>query len=227
MIRKILLSTFLSCSLINANDFEDFQEFDNIEPKIKENKYLTKYNQVVTDFNYELYSYTIIPLLEMYDLLPEDIKKVVKNFFSNVNKPYSIINNILQDKSEMANKELKIFLINSTIGFFGFNDIAEEQYGLKDSIENLKTTADYYEIPQGTYFVLPIVGPTTIRNSILDLLETQIKSNIYSLKENINQGFIILNDLNNNKDSIMSLKMLKTNQNKNEIIKKIYLNKGN
>jgi len=230
MYKKLLLTIGMFNTVMFANnvdsDFEEFEEFEIIKEKDEyENEYIKKYNEWMTEFNYNLYSYTLIPLIETYEKLPEGIKKVVDNFLTNVTKPYSIINNILQDNPDGANKELRIFLINSTVGVLGINDIAEEQFGLKDNIETIKTTANKYELPHGYYLVLPIIGPTTIRNFMLDQIQMSYVNDMYGFNVETNKSFIMLNGFNKSRSGIKNLKLLDKNHNKHEIIKRIYLNK--
>tara|TARA_B100001057_G_C22827356_1_gene941957 strand:+ start:1044 stop:1661 length:618 start_codon:yes stop_codon:yes gene_type:complete len=105
------------------------------------------------------------PLAKGYNKLPSPIKSSTSNFTSNIGTLLSIPNNILQGNFKQLGHSVGSFAINTTVGIFGFLNPAEK-IGLKPHKEDVGQTLGSYGIGPGCYFVLPILGPTTARDSL-------------------------------------------------------------
>ena len=105
------------------------------------------------------------PIAKGYSRLPKPIKTGTSNFTSNISNLLSIPNSILQGNFKEFGNSVGSVFINSTIGIFGFLNPAEK-LGLNPSKEDVGQTLGKYGIGQGCYYVLPILGPTTLRDSI-------------------------------------------------------------
>ena len=227
--RKQLLATLLITTSITANDFNDFNDFNEFEKveKIQKNKsWLIEYNEWMTGINYEIYSTLFIPLINMYEKVPVEIRDSIDNMLNNVLKPTSILNNFLQLKGEETLNETKIFVVNTSLGLFGVFDVAEENFKLEDTIETFRETANKYNIPKGEYIVLPIIGSTTIRDSILDLMEYQYNKEIFpNVDVNKVQNVFVVDSFNKQKENIKQIKIIKdlSNEDKNKYIKNKYI----
>ena len=88
------------------------------------------------------------------------------NFFFNLYSPKRFVNALLQGKCRNAASELGRFAVDVTVGLGGLFDPAERYLGLKPSEEDLGQTLGRYSIGNGFYIVLPILGPSTLRDSI-------------------------------------------------------------
>ena len=119
----------------------------------------------VFKFNMTFDDVVLEPLAKGYNKLPSPIKKSTNNFTSNIGVLLSIPNNVLQGNFKQLGHSVGSFAINSTIGILGFLNPAEK-IGLKPNKEDVGQTLGSYGFGQGCYFVLPILGPTTIRDSI-------------------------------------------------------------
>ena len=117
-----------------------------------------KFNMAVDDLILE-------PIAKGYNKLPSPIKAGSSNFTSNIGTLLSIPNNILQGNFKQLGHSVGSFALNSTVGIFGFLNPAEK-IGLKPNKEDVGQTLGSYGIGPGCYFVLPIFGPTTVRDSI-------------------------------------------------------------
>jgi phospholipid-binding lipoprotein MlaA len=104
------------------------------------------------------------PIAKGYNKLPEPIKSGTSNFTSNIGTLLSIPNNILQGNFEQLGHSVGSFAINTTVGILGFLNPAEK-IGLKPHKEDVGQTLGSYGMDTGCYFVLPILGPTTVRDS--------------------------------------------------------------
>ena len=105
------------------------------------------------------------PIAKGYSQLPEPLKIGTSNFTSNISNLLSIPNSILQGNFRELGHSVGSFFINSTLGIFGFLNPAE-RLGLNPSKEDVGQTLGKYGVGQGCYYVLPILGPTTLRDSI-------------------------------------------------------------
>ena len=123
-----------------------------------------KFNMVVDDIVLE-------PLAKGYNKLPSPIKKGTSNFTSNIGTLLSIPNNLLQGNLNQLGHSIGSFAVNTTVGILGFLNPAEK-IGLKPHKEDVGQTLGSYGIGTGCYFVLPILGPTTARDSIGMLADT-------------------------------------------------------
>ena len=105
------------------------------------------------------------PIAKGYSRLPKSVKTGTSNFTSNISNLLSIPNSILQGNFKEFGHSVGSVFINSTVGIFGFLNPAEK-LGLNPSKEDVGQTLGKYGIGQGCYYVLPILGPTTLRDSI-------------------------------------------------------------
>jgi len=125
------------------------------------------FNYLMYSFNDFLYFNAIKPIATGYKaIMPVQARKGVDNFFHNLVFPVRLANNILQGEIKDAGTEIEIFLINSTIGGLGFAQVAQHKFNLHTANEDLGQTLGSYTIGNGFYLVLPILGPSTLRDLI-------------------------------------------------------------
>jgi phospholipid-binding lipoprotein MlaA len=105
------------------------------------------------------------PVAKAYNKLPEKIRDGTGNFVSNIGTLLTVPNHILQGQWRLAGESTASFMVNSTVGILGFANPAAKM-GLKNQQEDVGQTLGAYGIAGGCYFVLPILGPTTVRDSI-------------------------------------------------------------
>ncbi len=113
----------------------------------------------------------IEPIAKGYNKLPEPIKKGTSNFTSNIATLLSIPNHIFQGNFAEAGNATASFVVNTTIGIVGLANPAEK-LGLKNQEEDVGQTLGSYGFGPGCYFVLPILGPTTARDSVGMIADT-------------------------------------------------------
>ena len=127
----------------------------------------------VFKFNMAFDNIILEPVAKGYNKLPDPLKKGTSNFTSNIATLLSIPNSLLQGNIKQVGHASGSFLINSTFGILGFLNPAEK-LGLKAHTEDVGQTLGSYGIGTGCYFVLPILGPTTARDSIGLIADTFI-----------------------------------------------------
>ena len=121
-------------------------------------------SRAVFKFNMAFDNAILEPIAKGYNKLPEPIKNGTSNFTSNIATLLSIPNHIFQGNLKEAGDASASFLINTTIGIIGLGNPAEK-LGLKAQQEDVGQTLGAYGFGPGCYFVLPILGPTTVRDS--------------------------------------------------------------
>lgn len=122
-------------------------------------------NRAIFTFNDKAYYWFFKPVAKGYNVVvPQGVRVAVRNFFSNLATPIRVANNLLQGKFRATGTELLRFTINSTIGMAGFLDPAHDGFHLERKDADLGQTLGRYGLGQGMYLVLPILGPTTLRD---------------------------------------------------------------
>ena len=146
-----------------ASEFSD--EFSEDSPEVFDP--LSGYNRAMTSFNDTVYTDVLEPVAKTYkDAVPQKAREGISNFFTNLMFPIRFINNVLQLKFENAAEELGRFALNTTFGIAGLIDVASMHTDLKAHPEDFGQTLGYYGVPSGPHIVLPIVGPSNLRDFV-------------------------------------------------------------
>ncbi|WP_051906983.1 MlaA family lipoprotein [Methylomarinum vadi] len=128
-------------------------------------------NRSIYRFNNGLDQYVLKPVADGYKFIAPDFVEIgVSNFFNNLKGINVVLNDILQGKFRQGAADTSRFLTNTTLGIGGLIDVASE-FGLQQNVEDFGQTLAVWGVDEGPYLVLPILGPTTIRDgggSILD-----------------------------------------------------------
>ena len=123
-------------------------------------------NRGIFAFNQGLDKVVFKPLAKGYRKLPQPVRSGTSNALSNLGNLVTIPNNILQGQIKDASINSLRLIINSTLGIAGIFDVAS-YYGLqKLEKEDYGQTLGTWGVGEGCYFVLPVLGPTTVRDSI-------------------------------------------------------------
>ena len=123
------------------------------------------FSRAMFKFNMALDDIVLEPVAKGYNKLPSQVKKGTSNFTSNISTLLSIPNNIFQGNIKQLGHSVGSFVVNTTVGILGFLNPAEK-IGLRPHKEDVGQTLATYGINSGCYFVLPVFGPTTVRDSI-------------------------------------------------------------
>ena len=127
-------------------------------------------NRGIFAFNRGLDKVFFKPISKGYKMLPRPIRSGTSNVISNLGNVVTIPNNVLQGQFGSAGVNSLRFVINTTLGIAGIFDVAS-YYGLKKrEKEDYGQTFGRWGINEGCYFVLPVLGPTTIRDSFGSLV---------------------------------------------------------
>ena len=124
-----------------------------------------KTSRAIFKFNMALDEIILEPIAKGYNKLPNPVKKGTSNFTSNIATLLSIPNSLLQGNLSQVGHSTGSFLINSTLGILGIFNPAEKM-GLKPYKEDVGQTLGAYGFGPGCYLVLPVLGPSTARDSV-------------------------------------------------------------
>lgn len=123
-------------------------------------------NRATYGFNDAVDKTIVKPVAMGYKFVtPAPIRTWVYNFFSNLNDVVVLANDLLQFKFVQARDDFARILINSTWGLAGINDIATLA-GLEKRNEDMGQTFGHWGIGPGAYFVIPLIGPSTVRDTV-------------------------------------------------------------
>lgn len=131
------------------------------------------FNRSVFSFNDKVDMAVIKPVATVYrDVTPSPIRTGVTNFFGNVSDAWSAVNNALQAKPEFALDSLFRVTVNTLFGLGGLLDVAGEARIPRHS-EDFGQTLGHWGVPSGPYLVLPVLGPSTVRDTAALIVDTQ------------------------------------------------------
>lgn len=131
------------------------------------------FNRSVFSFNDKLDMAIIKPVATVYrDVTPSPIRTGVNNFFGNVSDAWSTVNNALQAKPQFALDSLFRVTVNTLFGLGGILDVAGEA-SIPKHTEDFGQTLGHWGVPAGPYLVLPVLGPSTVRDTAALLVDTR------------------------------------------------------
>ena len=123
-------------------------------------------NRVTYQLNRSIDTWLVKPLARTYkQLTPAPVKGGVKNFFSNLDDVRVTANDLLQLQFGQAASDLTRLVINTTLGIGGVFNVADTVFELEKSHQDFGKTLAHWGVPAGPYVVLPVFGPSTVRDS--------------------------------------------------------------
>jgi phospholipid-binding lipoprotein MlaA len=124
------------------------------------------FNRAVFKFNEAVDTVLLKPVAQGYRYItPQPIRNSVGNVFSNLTEPFSMANSFLQGDFTQGMTSFWRFVINSTIGLAGINDVASSA-GIRQQREDLGQTFAVWGVGTGPYLILPILGPSNGRDAV-------------------------------------------------------------
>lgn len=148
-----LLCLMAVASFAHSSEAKDPDPYENL-------------NRKSHSFNETLDKYIARPAAKIYaNTMPDPVEKGVVNFFSNLDELTNIANDLLQAKFGQAANDTGRFLINSTLGIGGLFDVASRAGLPKGEGEDFGQTLGAWGVGEGPYLMLPLVGPSTLRDA--------------------------------------------------------------
>lgn len=158
-ITNTIISIFLLwlCALwpvsVAANQISDIDPYQTI-------------NQKIFSFNKSLDDHFARPVAKIYvAVMPDFAERGIANVFDNFNEITNVFNDLLQGKLAQAASDTGRFTINSTLGIAGLFDVASLLSLKKSDGEDFGQTLGYWGVPEGPYLMLPLLGPSTLRDA--------------------------------------------------------------
>lgn len=123
------------------------------------------WNRRVYHFNYRFDEWVFLPVVNGYQAItPGFVRSGVTNFFSNLGDVPNLLNSLLQLKGKRSMEVTARLLLNTTIGVAGLWDPATKM-GIPHQSEDFGQTLGFYGVPEGPYLMLPILGPSNLRDT--------------------------------------------------------------
>ena len=127
---------------------------------------LESYNRAMFAFNDAVDKAVFKPVAKVYwRVLPEPVTDSIGNFFSNLNDVVVLVNDLLQFKLHQAAMDSSRIVFNTTFGVAGLFDVASHMELPKHN-EDFGQTLGYWGFGEGYYLVLPLLGPSTVRDTV-------------------------------------------------------------
>ncbi|HVN30106.1 MAG TPA: VacJ family lipoprotein, partial [Candidatus Binataceae bacterium] len=169
LIRKILplLAIFALAAIVSPA--AGFAAADNpsADQQGVESDPLEPFNSAMFTFNLKVDDYVLHPVASGYaKVLPTGAREAVGRALDNVRVLPRFVNNAVQLRIPQAGSEVARFGINTTVGLLGLFDPADKLLGLKEHPDDFGLTIRYYGAPTGPYLMLPLLGPSTIGDTV-------------------------------------------------------------
>jgi len=212
LITAILLAAACSTTPLQEGDTPDETIFSAKDLYKKERIYKSEpiydpwegFNRSMYNFNYRFDKYVFLPAVDAYEfVMPDVAEQGVTNFFTNFRQIGTLINCILQGEGEKAMDTTARLILNTTLGVLGLFDWATD-IGIPYHSEDFGQTLGVWGVGSGPYLVLPILGPSSLRDGagigVDTIVSTEIRDEIIdlSLEEKIAWGVLDAVDTRSN-----------------------------
>ena len=199
---KKLVSTFLITLILSANAIAGSDGENELSKKNKVVKdCFEPLNRATFALNMGIDKVIFKPVAKAYRVLPSPIRTGTSNALDNISNLITIPNNILQAEFKMAGVNTGRFAINTTVGILGIFDVAEKIGFPEYEKEDYGQTLGVMGVGAGCYLVLPVLGPSTVRDTVGSFLNVMGGDPWYNASVNGNNEYL-------NKDIYMATRVL-------------------
>ncbi len=156
--RNLLISGIMVLSLGACASGQNLAPDEIYDPFESTNRSIHEFNKLVDQL-------VVGPVAEVYGtVVPDELQMVVENAARNLGEPNAFINHVLQGDGDAAGATLLRFVVNSTLGIGGIGDPAAEM-GIFEQPTDFGETLAAWGVEEGAYIELPILGPSTVRDT--------------------------------------------------------------
>ena len=170
MMKKIFFLNFMLWALLSVPVYAGTTGSESLKKTSSDssaNECFEGVSRAIFKFNHGLDKAVFKPIAKGYRALPVPVRKGTGNIMDNLRSLLSMTNNVLQGRFREAGSNAGRFVINSTVGILGIWDPAAAAFGLEDpGKEDFGQTLAAWGVDSGCYFVLPVLGPTTVSDSV-------------------------------------------------------------
>lgn len=154
---------------------------EELGPDPAERDHSPRWNRRVFAFNERFIRWVLDPISRAYQAVtPKFVREMIHRGFENLDSPAILANDLLQLDVCRASATLGRFAINSTVGIAGFFDVATEM-GLEGHDSDFGETLGRYGVRSGGYFVIPVLGPSTARDTTGEIVDTALRPEMWLL----------------------------------------------
>lgn len=151
------------------------------------------WNRSISDFNDDVDVAVAIPVATLYKkITPDMVQSGINNFFSNLTDPWTAVNSALQLKPKAAVESVMRFVVNTMFGVGGVFDVADEM-NIEKHKADFGQTLGHWGVAPGPYVVLPLLGPSTLRDTLASSLiargdlvwqakQVTVRNSLYALR---------------------------------------------
>lgn len=173
---------FLIFAVVSLSACTTLKSTDSLESQTMSDP-IEGFNRGVYKFNNAADKAVLKPISKAYKaVLPDPAERSVSRFFNNLGEPLNIVNNLLQGKIDGALNSTYRFVVNSTLGLFGFFDVAKS-YDVEVKNEDFGQTLAVWGVKPGPYIMLPFLGPTNFRDGLGRVVDNSVYFPINSLSD--------------------------------------------
>lgn len=163
-----------------AGDFLDDDSYSDQAATVNAPDPIEPFNRAMFTFNDKLYVWVLDPVATGYSkVLPADIRGCIGNFFYNFGEPVRAANFLLQGQFRDSGLTVSRFAINSVAGVFGLADAAAEEFNIPRKKATFGQTLSVWGVGDGFYLVVPLLGPSTLRDFSGKMVEVVATSAYY------------------------------------------------
>lgn len=171
IVTGLILGLFVTIGTARAADSD---QSDRAPAEEQVSDPLESLNRITSGFNRVFRKTIVDPLIMGYQAItPDPLQRAISNFGSNLTEPVTAVSSMLQGDTENASNAVGRFLMNTTIGMGGMSDPASD-LGMAQRQEDLGQAAGAAGSGGGAHIVLPLFGPTNMRDLTGDILTTLV-----------------------------------------------------
>lgn len=189
--RVVILSLFIATSSMAGSDGQN-ELSKNTNGQVKD--CFEGINRAVFSFNKGLDNLLIEPIAKVYRHLPSPVRSGTNNALVNLSSLITIPNNILQGQIKTAGVNTGRFIINTTVGILGIFDVAQKMGFSEYEKEDYGQTLGVWGVGSGCYLVLPVLGPSTIRDTTGSFLNVMGGDPYYNIAIHGNNEYLDKSD---------------------------------
>ena len=189
--RVVILSLFIATSSMAGSDGQN-ELSKNTNGQVKD--CFEGINRAVFSFNKGLDNLLIKPIAKGYRHLPSPVRSGTSNVLVNLSSLITIPNNILQGQFKTAGVNTGRFIINTTVGILGIFDVAQKIGFSEYEKEDYGQTLGVWGVGSGCYLVLPVLGPSTIRDTTGSFLNVMGGDPYYNIAIHGNNEYLDKSD---------------------------------
>lgn len=171
-------------------------ELPELGAPVQNNDPYQRLNKKVFSFNEGLDRRLLKPAAKGYDAItPNPVSRGITNIFNNLGEPRVVLNDILQGKIKQAASDTLRFVVNTIVGFGGFLDVATHA-NLPRHNEDFGQTLAVWGVKRSSYFVIPIIGPSSVRDTFGELVDFFTFPLVYLQDPVVGGGLYVLQIVN-------------------------------